>query len=262
MVQQNFRFWQRLSLRDVLNWLVIPVLMALVVLLVYNQLLLAVEPGSMEANMLGSRDAGFSLVSDAVVEHLRLILISTALAIAAAVPAGILITREGFRDFSGLILGVANIGQSVPSIAILAVFMGILGLGVKTAIFALWLYALLPIVRNTAIGIEEVDPNIIEAATGMGMTNRQILLQIELPLAFPVMFAGMRTAAVINVGTAALGAFIGAGGLGTFIIVGIPLNRERLILVGAILTAVLAVLVDWILGKIEDRLVAPTAAAT
>jgi osmoprotectant transport system permease protein len=247
------------SLSDVLSWTVIPVLAIIVVILVYNQLLLPIEPGSMEANMLGSYDIGFKRVTDAVIEHLRLVIVSTLLAIAVGVPAGILITRQGFRDFSGLILGVANIGQSVPSIAILAIFMGILGLGFKTAVFALWLYALLPIVRNTAIGIEEVDPNIIEAATGMGMTNRQILLQIELPLAFPVMFAGIRTAAVINVGTAALGAFIGAGGLGTFIIAGIPLMRDSLILVGAILTAVIAILVDWILGKVQDRLVVPTA---
>jgi len=247
------------SLSDVLSWTVIPVLAIIVVILVYNQLLLPIEPGSMEANMLGSYDIGFKRVTDAAVEHVRLIIVSTLLAIAVGVPAGILITRQGFRDFSGLILGVANIGQSVPSIAILAIFMGILGLGFKTAVFALWLYALLPIVRNTAIGIEEVDPNIIEAATGMGMTNRQILLQIELPLAFPVMFAGIRTAAVINVGTAALGAFIGAGGLGTFIIAGIPLMRDSLILVGAILTAVIAILVDWILGKVQDRLVVPTA---
>jgi osmoprotectant transport system permease protein len=252
--------WSVFTLRRALDWSVIPVLMILTVILVYNQLLLQIEPGSMEANMMGSREIGFANVLDAVVEHIRLILISTGFAIAVAVPAGILITRQGFRDFSGLILGVANIGQSVPSIAILALFMGILGLGATTAIFALWLYALLPIVRNTAIGIEEVDPSIIEAATGMGMTNRQILLKIELPLALPVMFAGMRTAAVINVGTAALGAFIGAGGLGTFIITGIPLMRDRMILVGAILTAVMAVLVDWILGKFQDRLVAPTAA--
>lgn len=247
------------SLSDVLSWTVIPVLAIIVVVLVYNLLLLPIEPGSMEANMLGSYDIGFKRVTDAAAEHVRLVIVSTLLAIAVGVPAGILITRQGFRDFSGLILGVANIGQSVPSIAILAIFMGILGLGFKTAVFALWLYALLPIVRNTAIGIEEVDPNIIEAATGMGMTNRQILLQIELPLAFPVMFAGIRTAAVINVGTAALGAFIGAGGLGTFIIAGIPLMRESLILVGAILTAVIAILVDWILGKVQDRLVVPTA---
>lgn len=263
-MKEEVSLWQRLSrltFRDVLGWAVIPVLMAIVVILVYNQLLLAIEPGSMEANIIGSREIGFKNVLDAIVEHLQLILISTALAIAVAVPAGILITRQGFRDFSGLILGVANIGQSVPSIAILALFMGVLGLGARTAIFALWLYALLPIVRNTATGIEEVDPNIIEAARGMGMTNRQILLQIELPLAFAVMFAGMRTAAVINVGTAALGAFIGAGGLGTFIITGIPLMRDRMILVGAILTAVMAVLVDWVLGKIQDRLVAPTATA-
>jgi len=247
------------STKSIFGWTIIPILIAVVLFLVYQQLLLAIEPGSMEANIIGSYDIGFEPVKDAVIEHIRLILISTGLAIAVAVPAGILITRKGFRDFSGLILSVANIGQSIPSIAILAIFMGILGLGATTAIFALWLYALLPIVRNTATGIEEVDTNIIEAARGMGMTDREILFQIELPLAFPVMFGGIRTAAVINVGTAALGAFIGAGGLRTFIIVGIPLMRDRMILVGAILTAVLAILVDWILGKIQDRLVAPTA---
>jgi osmoprotectant transport system permease protein len=249
-----------LTLRKILDWTVIPVLILIVIMLVYQQLLVQIEAGSMEANIIGSNEQGFKNVIDALVEHIRLIVISTGLAILVAVPAGILITRQGFRDFSGLVLGLANVGQSVPSIAILALFMGIMGLGAPTAIFALWLYALLPIVRNTAIGIEEVDPNIIEAARGMGMTNREILLQIELPLAFPVMFAGIRTAAVINVGTAALGAFIGAGGLGTFIITGIPLMRDRMILVGAILTAVLAILVDWVLGKIQDRLVAPSAA--
>jgi osmoprotectant transport system permease protein len=262
-MKEKVSFRQRLSqltLRDVLGWTVIPVLMIIVVIFLYSQMLLTIEPGSMEANIIGSQEIGFKNVVDAIVEHLQLILISTGLAIAVAVPAGVLITRQGFRDFSGLILGVANVGQSVPSLAILALFMGVLGLGARTAIFALWLYALLPIIRNTATGIEEVDPNVIEAATGMGMTNRQILLQIELPLAFQVMFAGMRTAAVINVGTAALGAFIGAGGLGTFIITGIPLMRDRMILDGAILTAVMAVLVDWILGKVQDRLVAPTAA--
>ena len=263
-MKEDTSFWQklrRITFSDVLNWTLIPLLMIIVVIFVYRQLLLPIEPGSMEANMLGSYEAGFSSVVDAVMEHVRLILVSTLLAIAVAVPAGILITRQGFRDFSGIILSVANIGQSVPSIAILAVFMGILGLGFKTAIFALWLYALLPIIRNTATGIEEVDPSIIEAARGMGMTNRQILLQIELPLSFPVMFAGMRTAAVINVGTAALGAFIGAGGLGTFIITGIPLMRDSLILVGAILTAVMAILFDWILEKVQDRLIVPTATA-
>ncbi len=263
-MKEDTSFWQRLkhlTIRDVLSWVIIPALMIIVVMLVYNRLLLTIEPGSMEANMLGSYEIGFKRVTDAAAEHMRLILVSTLLAIALAVPAGIMITRRGFRDFSGLILGVANIGQSVPSIAILAIFMGIFGLGFKTAVFALWLYALLPIVRNTATGIEEVDPSIIEAATGMGMTNRQILLQIELPLSFPVMFAGIRTAAVINVGTAALGAFIGAGGLGTFIIAGIPLMRDSLILVGAILTAVMAILVDWILEKVQDKLVVSAVTA-
>lgn len=245
----------RFDLSDLLSWVMIPFIVLVAVVLLYRLVLIPIQPESMEANILGSTQIGFGNITDAVVEHIRLILISTLLAIATGVPAGILITREGFRDFSGLILAVANFGQSVPSIAILALFMGILGLGATTAIFALWLYALLPIIRNTATGIEGVPANVIEAATGMGMTRRQILFEIELPLAFPVMFAGMRTAAVINVGTAALGAFIGAGGLGNFIITGIPLRRDSMVLVGAVLTAALAILIDWILGKIQDRLV-------
>ena len=254
-MKQRTGYLQRFDISGLLSWITIPLVVVLAVILLYNLVLIPIQPGSMEANILGSSQIGFKNITDAVIEHLRLILISTVLAIATGVPAGVLITREGFRDFSGLILAIANFGQSVPSIAILALFMGILGLGATTAIFALWLYALLPIIRNTATGIESVPADIIEAATGMGMTKRQILLEIELPLAFPVMFAGMRTAAVINVGTAALGAFIGAGGLGNFIITGIPLRRDSMVLVGAVLTAALAILIDWILGKIQDRLV-------
>ena len=254
-MKQRTGYLQRFDISGLLSWVTIPLIVVLTLILLYNLVLIPIQPGSMEANILGSSQIGFKNITDAVIEHLRLILISTLLAIATGVPAGVLITREGFRDFSGLILAIANFGQSVPSIAILALFMGILGLGATTAIFALWLYALLPIIRNTATGIESVPADIIEAATGMGMTKRQILLEIELPLAFPVMFAGMRTAAVINVGTAALGAFIGAGGLGNFIITGIPLRRDSMVLVGAVLTAALAILIDWILGKIQDRLV-------
>ena len=246
---------KRAGLPDVLSWTVVPVIILVAVILLYTQVLQAIAPGSMEASIIGSTEVGFGNVVEAVEEHLRLILISTVLAITTGVPAGILITREGFRDFSGLILAIANFGQSVPSIAILALFMGLLGLGATTAIFALWLYALLPIIRNTATGIEGVPLDVIEAARGMGMTKWQILLEIEIPLAFPVMFAGMRTASVINVGTAALGAFIGAGGLGDFIITGIPLRRDSMVLTGALLTAALAILIDWILGKIQDRLV-------
>ena len=261
-MKQRTGYLQRFDISGLLSWITIPLVVVLAVILLYNLVLIPIQPGSMEANILGSSQIGFKNITDAVIEHLRLILISTLLAIATGVPAGVLITREGFRDFSGLILAVANFGQSVPSIAILALFMGILGLGATTAIFALWLYALLPIIRNTATGIESVPADIIEAATGMGMTKRQILLEIELPLAFPVMFAGMRTAAVINVGTAALGAFIGAGGLGTFIITGIPLRRDSMVLVGAVLTAALAIMIDWILGKIQDRLVVSRTSTT
>ncbi len=253
---------KKATISNLISWTAIPILVILTVILLYYYILLPIAPGSMEENILGSSAVGFNDIVRTVLAHLRLILFSTVLAIVTAVPAGILITREGFRDFSGIILSIANFGQSVPSIAILALFMGILGLGATTAIFALWLYALLPIIRNTAIGIAGVRPDIIEAATGMGMTKLQILWDIELPLAFPVMFAGMRTAVVINVGTAALGAFIGAGGLGNFIITGISLRRDSMVLVGAVLTAVLAILGDWILGKIQDYLVVNTERLT
>jgi osmoprotectant transport system permease protein len=252
----------KVAVSRLVSWSVIPALVVLTVILLYRYVLLPITPGSMEENILGSSAVGFQNITETVLDHLRLVLFSTGLALITAIPAGILITREGFRDFSGIILAVANFGQSVPSIAVLALFMGILGLGAKTAIFALWLYALLPIIRNTAIGIEGVRPDIIEAATGMGMTRRQILFEVELPLAFPVMFAGLRTAVVINVGTAALGAFIGAGGLGNFIVTGISLRRDSMVLVGAVLTALLAILGDWILGKIQDYLVVSTERQT
>lgn len=242
------------TLYTILSWSMVPLLILLTLILLYQHVMLPIAPGSMEENILGSRQIGFQNVRSEVLEHLRLILISTLLAIATGVPAGILITRPGFRDFSGLTLSVANFGQAVPSIAILALFMGIFGLGATTAIFALWLCALLPIIRNTATGLDGVPADIIEAATGMGMTRTQILLKIELPLAFPVIFAGVRTATVINVGTAAMGAFIGAGGLGNFIVTGIALRRESMVLVGAVITATIAVLGDWLLGKIQNHL--------
>jgi osmoprotectant transport system permease protein len=243
------------TLRLLINWLFVPLSVLIALILLYQLVLRPIPPASMEENIIGSTAIGFSNIYRAIGEHLQLVLISTTLSIFTGIAAGVMITREGFKDFAGFILALANFGQSVPSIAVLALFMGILGLGARTAIFALWLYALLPIIRNTATGIEGVAPNIIEAAAGMGMTRRQILFEVELPLAFPVIFAGIRTAVILNIGTAALGSFIGAGGLGDFIITGIPMRRDSMVMVGAVLTAILAILADWILEKIQNTLV-------
>lgn len=181
--------------------------------------------------------------------HLSLTLISLLLAILIALPLGIFIARK--PKASGIVLGVAGILQTIPSIALLGVMIPLLGIGPKPAILALFLYALLPIIRNTYTGITEVDPAVKEAAKGMGMNSWQILLKVELPLAFPVLMAGIRTATVINVGVATLAAYIAAGGLGEFIFGGIALNNSNMILAGAIPAALLAILLDFLLSVVQ-----------
>lgn len=184
-------------------------------------------------------------------QHLLLVVVSSLLAIAAAVPLGIIISRPAFRPVAPVIEGIVNIGQTVPSLAVLALFMTLFGLGFQTAVFALWLYSLLPILRNTYAGMKSIGPEIIEAARGMGMKAHRILSRIELPLAFPIIMAGIRTAVVINVGTATLASFIGAGGLGDFIVTGISLRRTELIYTGAALSALLAIFFDDLLARLE-----------
>jgi len=187
-------------------------------------------------------------------QHIIMVLVSSVLAISASVPLGILISRPQFRKIGILIENVVNIAQTIPSLAILALFMTILGLGFKTAIFALWCYSLLPILRNTYAGIKSVPAGVIEAARGMGMTRWRILTKIEMPLAYPIIMAGIRTAVVINVGTATLATFISAGGLGELIVSGISVRRMTMVLCGALLSAIMAILFDHILGQIEGAL--------
>lgn len=184
-------------------------------------------------------------------EHVGLTFISLMLAILVAVPAGIYITRK--PKIASFVLGFAGILQTVPSIALLGFMIPLLGIGTQPAVFALFLYALLPIIRNTYTGIQEVENAVIEAAKGMGMTSWQILMQVELPLSLPVIFAGIRTATVINVGVATLAAYIGAGGLGEFIFGGIALNNSHMILAGAIPAAILAIVFDQLLAKVQRR---------
>jgi osmoprotectant transport system permease protein len=185
----------------------------------------------------------------ALVQHIELVSWSMAIAVFVGVPLGILVTR--FASLKKIILGGASVLQTIPSLALLGFMIPIFGIGTSTAVAALFLYSLLPIIRNTCTGILAVDRSTIEAARGMGMTNFQILFHVKLPLSFSMIMAGIRTACVINVGTATLAAFIGAGGLGEFIFIGISRNIDALVLLGAIPAALLAVAFDLFLSFVE-----------
>ncbi len=186
---------------------------------------------------------------DQILEHIGLTFLSLALAVIVAIPIGIWISRQA--RWSSFVLSIAGVFQTIPSIALLGFLIPILGIGIKPAIFALFIYALLPILRNTYTGIKGVDTAVKEAAIGMGMTPWQVLIKVELPLAMPVIFAGIRTATVINVGVATLAAYIGAGGLGEFIFSGIALNNAHMILSGAVFAALLAILFDQLLALFQ-----------
>lgn len=184
-----------------------------------------------------------------ITQHLGLTFLSLLLAIVVGVPLGILIARK--RKLSSSVLGIAGILQTIPSIALLGFMIPAFGIGATPAIAALLIYALLPIIRNTYTGITEVNPTVIEAAKAMGMNKTQLLFKVEIPLAMPVIIAGIRTAAVINVGVATLASFVAAGGLGEFIFGGISLNNTNMILAGAIPAALLAVLLDQAIAVLQ-----------
>ena len=185
-------------------------------------------------------------------QHLWLVFISTLVAVAIGIPTGILLTRK--KSLRGPVLGIANIMQTIPSLALFGFliplpFIG--GIGARTAIVALVVYALLPIIRNTVTGIVGVDPNVREAAVAMGMTSRQILWQVELPLAMPVIITGVRVAMVIAIGVATIAAAVGAGGLGVYIFRGLRQYDNHLLLAGAVPAALMALIADFGLGLLE-----------
>ncbi len=194
-------------------------------------------------------------ILEAAATHLTLVLIAMAFAIAIGVPLGMLIVhRPALRN---LALGLASIFQTIPSLALFGFlipipFIG--GIGRRTAIVALVLYALLPILRNTYVGLTGIDPAVLEAAEAMGMTQSQILWRVRLPLARAVILAGIRTATIITIGVATIAAAIGAGGLGTFIFRGVAMVSDAVILAGAIPAALLAIAADLLLGLLERHL--------
>lgn len=186
-------------------------------------------------------------------EHLMLVGVSIAIAVVVGIPVGVMIQR--IRWARGPTLSVVGVFQTIPSLAMLAFLLALLGvIGTTPAIIALALYALLPIVRNTYTGLDGISPELIEAGRGLGMTNWQQMWMVRVPLALPVILAGVRTAAVIGVGIATLSAFIGAGGLGEFIVRGLSMNDWRLIFLGAVPAAVLALIVDYSIGAAERAL--------
>jgi osmoprotectant transport system permease protein len=191
----------------------------------------------------------------ATLDHLQLVVIAMAIAILIGVPLGLFVVHRKF--LRTIALGFASILQTIPSLALFGFlipipFIG--GIGKRTAIVALALYALLPILRNTYVGLTSIDTAVLDSAEAMGMSNAQILLRVRFPLALPFILAGIRTATIITIGVATIAAAIGAGGLGTFIFRGVALVSDKLLLAGAIPAALLAILADLLLGFLERRL--------
>jgi osmoprotectant transport system permease protein len=194
-------------------------------------------------------------IVSATLDHMGLVLIAMLIAIAISVPLGTFIVYH--KTLRTLALGIASILQTIPSLALFGFlipipFIG--GIGKRTAIVALVLYALLPMLRNTYVGLTTIDPAILESAEAMGMTRGQIMFRVRFPLALSVILAGVRTATILTIGVATIAAAIGAGGLGSFIFRGVALVNDALLLAGAIPAALLAILADFLLGLIERRL--------
>lgn len=185
------------------------------------------------------------------VSHLSMVALGVLLALIIGVLLGVISTSN--KRVASIVLSIANIIQVFPSLALLALLMLFFGLGFKTVVVGLFLYSLLPIIRNTYVGLNEVDNSLIEAGKGMGMTNLQILFQVKIPMSIPFVLAGIRIATVIAIGVATLAPFIGGEGLGREIVAGINLRDSNKIYAGAIIAACLAVIIDFVLGKVQKR---------
>lgn len=205
----------------------------------------------MLTNFIETIQSRSDLIQQAFVEHIYLSFVALAIGIAIALPLGILIAR--YRKYAEPVIGVTAIFQTIPSLALFGFLVPLMGIGSNTALIALIIYALLPILRNTYTGIISVDSSITEAGRGMGMTRSQILTQIEFPLALPFIMAGIRTATVLTVGIATLATFVGAGGLGDVIYRGLQSYNNSLVLAGALPVALLAITFDLLLKWVEKK---------
>ena len=192
----------------------------------------------------------------ALQQHLVLTVLSTIAVLVIAVPIGILVSRPSARRAQGTVLAIGGFAQALPPFGVLVLLAFLISFSVPTAVLGLTLAALLPVLRNTVVGLQQVDQSLIEAARGMGMSARQTLFRVELPLAVPVIIAGLRVALVLNVGTATLASYIGAGGLGDLVVRALTLSRTPILIVAGGIIAALALVVDWLAGIAERIIVA------
>jgi osmoprotectant transport system permease protein len=229
-----------------IRWSTAPVLVAVVLIATFLWV------GSLKLDSIELRTLNPEYITARIREHLVLSIVASVLVAVLAIPAGILVHRARSRTFRAIVLAIGNIGQATPAIGVVILLAIAWQTGFVTAIVALVAYSLLPVLRNTMTGLEQVNSDVRESARGMGMTPGQVLLRIELPLASPTILAGFRTALVFCVGVATVATFINAGGLGDMIVNGLKLQRFPVLLVGAVLVAAIAVLIDWLAGIVEE----------
>lgn len=230
--------------------LLTPVLIGAALLLLYLWL------RGQQLDSIEQRTINRPYLQQAVLQHLKLTFLASVLTLLIAVPLGVLLSRRGARFVAPLVLGAANAGQAFPAIGLLVLLTMKLDVGVRVALISIVAYGVLPVLRNTIVGLQQIDRGLIEAARGMGMRPIQVLLRIELPLAVPVLLAGVRTTLVLAVGVATLATFVDAGGLGDIIVNGLKLNRFPVQVTGAVLVMCIAFFVDW-LARVAEDLVRP-----
>ena len=203
-----------------------------------------------------ARQLEWSLLGTLFVQHLKVTAAAAVAVLVTAIPLGVLLTRPRFRRFSGPVIAVANAGQATPVIGLIVLLAMWIAFDFWTAVLALAIYAFLPVLRNTIVGLQQVDPSLVEAARGMGLSKMAVLRRVEMPLAIPVIMAGVRVALVLLVGTASFGTFIDAGGLGAFIVTGITLFRYSILISGGLLISLLALIFEW-LGRVLETAATP-----
>jgi osmoprotectant transport system permease protein len=232
------------------------VLFAIPVIVVLGFATYAIWHATADLDSVEQSALGWGTIWQQIWEHVKLTFVSAFFVVAIAVPLGILLTRGRTKAAAPLVVGVANAGQAAPAVGLIVLFAMWLEPGFKTAVIALSLYAILPVLRNTIVGLQGVDRTLVEAGRGLGMSAAAVLLRVELPLALPVIMAGVRTALVLLVGTATLATFINGGGLGATLQAGISLLRYPVIVWGAVLVALLALLIEW-LGRVLELVARP-----
>jgi osmoprotectant transport system permease protein len=202
------------------------------------------------------RSLSLHYISQKIWEHVELTIVSTVLVLLIAIPLGVLLSRSWMRRASPFVLALANIGQSAPAVGVVVLLALKFGIGFWTAIAALVGYGVLPALRNTLVGLQQVDPALVDAGRGIGMSAAAVLFKVEVPLATPVILAGVRTTLVLMIGVASIASFINGGGLGDLVTTGVSTQRTLILVTGCVLIALLALLVDW-LGGLVTRLLAP-----